>query len=66
MPIGSFVRVILPRHDGITKKRYIVSKECYKIDDRRGNMYTLMAKDGIVVTRPRFKLLHTHSVCYIL
>ena len=57
LPIGSFVRVILPRHDGITKKRYRVSKECYKIDDRRGNMYTLMAKDGTVVTRPRFKLL---------
>ena len=57
LPVGSFVRVILPRHDGITKKRYRVSKECYKIDDRRGNMYTLMAKDGTVVTRPRFKLL---------
>lgn len=57
LPVGSFVRVILPRHNGITKKRNQVSKECYQIDSRNGNMYTLIAKDGTVVTRPRFKLL---------
>ena len=57
LPIGSYVRVILPRHNGITKKRNQVSKECYKIDSRNGHMYTLIAKDGSVVTRPRFKLL---------
>ena len=55
--IGSYVRVILPRHDGITKKRYQTSKECYRIDDRKGNMYMLIAQDGCVMMRPRFKLI---------
>ena len=57
IPIGSYVRYILPRNDGITKKRYQISRECYKIDDRRGNMYTLIAKDGTVITKPRHKLI---------
>ena len=57
LPIGSYVRYILPRHDGITKKRYQISRECYKIEDRRGHMYTLIAKDGTVITRPRHKLI---------
>lgn len=57
LPVGSYVRYILPRHDGISKKRYQVSKECYKIDERRGHMYTLIAKDGTVITKPRFQLI---------
>jgi hypothetical protein len=57
LPIGSFVRYILPKHDGITKKRYQVSREYYKIDSKEGNNYVLMAEDGTVITRPRFQLL---------
>jgi hypothetical protein len=56
-PIGSFVRYTLPKHDGITKKRYQVSREYYKIDSKEGNNYVLMAADGTVITRPRFQLL---------
>ena len=55
--VGSFVRYILPKHDGITKKRYQVSHECYKIEAKNGNMYTLIAKDGSVKNLPRFKLI---------
>ena len=57
IPVGSFVRYILPRSDGITKKRYQISRECYKIDERKGNMYLLIAQDGTVMTKPRFKLI---------
>jgi hypothetical protein len=57
LPIGSFVRYILPKHDGMTKKRFQVSREYYKIDSREGNMYVLMAGDGTVLTRPRSLLI---------
>jgi hypothetical protein len=57
LPVGTYVRYILPKHDGITKKRYQVSREYYQIAAREGNMYVLMAKDGNVITRPRFQLL---------
>lgn len=54
--IGDFVRFTIPRADGITKKRYQISKECYKIDSITGNMYTLIAQDGTVIDKPRFKI----------
>ena len=57
LPVNSFVRFILPRHNGITKKRFQISRECYKIDERKGNMYVLIAQDGTVITKPRFKLI---------
>ena len=52
---GSFVRYIIPRANG-KKKRYQYSRECYKISSVKGNMYTLMAKDGTVMNKPRFKI----------
>ena len=55
LPVGSFVRYILPRET--PKKRYQISRECYKIDERRGNMYSLIARDGTVMTKPRHKLI---------
>ena len=57
LPIGSYVRYILPRADGVTKKRYQISRECYKIDERKGNMYVLIAQDGTVITKPRHQLI---------
>ena len=54
---GSYVRYILPRNNGMTKKRFWYSWECYKVASRNGNMYTLMAKDGTVINVPRFKLI---------
>ena len=54
---GSFVRYILPRSNGMHKKRFQYSWECYKVSSVKGNMYTLMAKDGTVLNLPRFKLM---------
>ena len=54
---GSFVRYIIPRSNGLTKKRYQYSHECYKIESVRGNMYTLIARDGTVMNLPRFKIM---------
>ena len=54
---GSFVRYILPRTNEKAKKRFQYSWECFKISSVKGNIYTLMAKDGTVLNLPRFKLL---------
>jgi len=57
LKVGSFVRYIIPRTDGKKKKRYQYSHECYKIDEVKGNMYTLMAKDVTVMTSPRYRII---------
>ena len=54
---GSFVRYILPRSNGMTKKRFQYSWECYKVESVQGNMYTLIARDGTVLNVPRYKLI---------
>ena len=54
---GSYVRYILPRSNGMFKKRFQYSWECYKVEAVSGNMYTLMARDGTVMNLPRFKLI---------
>ena len=53
---GTFVRYILPRANG-KRKRYQISRECYKIYSVKGNMYSLIARDGTVMNLPRFKLM---------
>ena len=54
---GSYVRYILPNSNGLKKKRFHYSWECYKVSSRNGNIYTLMARDGTVINVPRFKLI---------
>ena len=54
---GSYVRYILPPSNGMTKKRFWYSWECYKVASRNGNIYSLMARDGTVINVPRFKLI---------
>ena len=54
IPLGTYVRYILPRHDGKTKKRYQYSPEKYLITGKQGNHYVLMAEDGTVMNKPRF------------
>lgn len=54
---GSYVRYIIPRSNGMNKKRYQYSRECYRISSVHGNMYTLMARDGTVMNMPRFKIM---------
>lgn len=55
--VGSFVRYILPRADGKTKKRYQISRECYKVEAKRGHTYILIAKDGTVKEFPRYRIM---------
>src|SRR5215469_9899971 len=51
LKVGDWVRYILPRHGTVlTKKRYRLSKEKYRIEERVGNMYTMIANDGSVLT----------------
>ena len=53
---GDYVRIInLP--NSFEKKRFNISRESYKIEDRLGNIYTLIAADGS--TRNVF-----HGGCY--
>jgi len=51
---GWFVRFIVPRDT--SKKRYQLSKECYKIDGKTGKMYNLLAQDGTTIIKPRYQL----------
>ena len=53
---GAFVRYILPRANGM-KKRYQISRECYKIEAVNGNMYSLIARDGTVKNLPRYRIM---------
>lgn len=53
---GAFVRYIIPRANG-RRKRFQISRECYKIEEIKGNMYTLIARDGTVKNLPRFKIM---------
>ena len=55
--VGSYVRYVLPKSDGTQKKRYQLSRECYKIQHVNGNMYTLIAHDGTVMNLPRYRLV---------
>ena len=54
---GDLVRYILPRHDGINKKRYRYSKEYFKVDSKNGSMYNLIASDGTTIVKPRFLIM---------
>lgn len=52
---GDYVRIInLP--NSFEKKRFNISRESYKIEDRLGNIYTLIAADGSTRNVPRWLL----------
>jgi hypothetical protein len=53
---GTYVKYIVPR-DGKKKHRYRVSPECYKIADKDGHAYIIMAKDGSTLTLSRWRLI---------
>ena len=54
--IGDYVRYITDR-DKFDKRRYNLSRECYKIEDVLGNIYTLIARDGTTRNLPRWRLI---------
>ena len=57
LKIGSLVRYYLD--DGkMVKKRSSLSRECYKIESRNGNIYTIIALDGSTKDVSRWKLVH--------
>jgi len=56
IPIRSYVRFILPRADGLSKKRYQLSPEKYLVTGKQGLHYILMAADGNIMIKPRFML----------
>ena len=47
----------LTHEPGMTKKRYSLSRETYKIETRAGNIYTIIALDGTTRDLPRWKLV---------
>jgi hypothetical protein len=53
---GTWVRYILPKAK-LEKKRTRLSPEKYKIDGYDGNLYIIAAKDGSVLSKPRFQLV---------
>ena len=55
--VGSLVRFYLD-NDPMIKKRYTLSRECYKVEERAGNIYTIMAQDGTTRDLPRWKLIY--------
>ena len=56
---GSLVRYYLD-NDPLIKKRYTTSRECYKIESRTGNIYTIIAKDGTTKDLPRWRLIYVN------
>ena len=53
---GDWVRVVLEK-EKIKKRRYKVSRECYKVMGKEGQMFIISAKDGTTRLLPRFQLI---------
>ena len=53
---GEYVRYVIKR-DPMSKKRYQVSNESYKIAGKEGHHYILEAADGTTMIKPRFQLV---------
>ena len=56
LKIGSLVRYFLD-DDPMSKKRSSLSRECYKIESRNGNIYTIIALDGTTKDVSRWRLI---------
>ena len=53
---GDLVRFSIP-NDKMSKRRYQTTREAYKIEERNGNIYTIIAKDGTTRELPRWRLV---------
>ena len=60
LKIGDYVRYLIA-NDKFKKKRYTTSRECYRIDQVLGNMYTIIAQDGTTLTLPRWRLFKLNN-----
>ena len=53
---GWYVQYLIPKQH-MKKRRYYSSRECYQIAAIKGNIYTIMAKDGSVRNLPRWRII---------
>ena len=60
IPTNHFVRVVLSK-DIMKKRRFKVSRECYKITGREGYNYIISAADHTSTTLPRHRLIDLGS-----
>lgn len=56
IPIGAYVRYMIDK-DPLTKRRFRMSNESYRVVGREGNHYVLQASNGESIIKPRFKLI---------
>ena len=56
VPNGHFVRIVLTK-DNMKKRRFKVSRECYRITGRDGKNYIVSAADNTTLTLPRHRLI---------
>ena len=61
LKVGDYVRYLIA-NDKFKKKRYTTSRECFKIDQVLGNMYTIIAQDGTTITLPRWRLFKVNDM----
>lgn len=56
IPNGHFVRIVLDKSQ-MKKKRFKLSRECYKVSGRDGKNYFISAEDETRTSLPRWKLI---------
>ena len=56
IPIGAFVRYVIDK-DPLSKRRFRMSPDSYKVIAKEGNHYVLQASNGESFIKPRFKLI---------
>ena len=57
---GDLVRYII-HYNPHSKKRSVVSRETYKVEGARGNIYTIIATDGTTKNLPRWRLIKVND-----
>ena len=56
IPVNNYVRIVLAK-DIMKKRRFKVSRECYKVTGREGKNYLISAFDNTTITLPRHRLI---------
>ena len=56
IPVNHYVRIVIAK-DIMKKRRYKVSRECYKITGRDGRNYFVSAADETTISLPRHRLI---------
>ena len=57
---GDLVRYII-HYNPHSKKRSEISREAYRVEGIRGNIYTIIATDGTTKNLPRWRLIRVHD-----